>query len=114
PTPMADRIREMIDTTNGVFAVAFLNPENGEQILINAHEPFHAASTMKTPVMIEAFKNMKENNHRLLDSIEVYNTFYSIVDSSEFTLSADQDGDPDLYQLVGEKLTWQELIFRMI
>lgn len=111
---ITDQINELIDTTNGEFAVAFLNPENGEQIQINAHETFHAASTMKTPVMIEAFRHIHASKQRLTDSVEIYNQFYSIVDSSAFELSPDVDGDPDLYRSIGKKLTWKELIYRMI
>src|SRR5690606_7492895 len=51
---------------------------------------------------------------RLTDSVEIYNQFYSIVDSSAFELSPDVDGDPDLYRSIGKKLTWKELIYRMI
>ncbi|SRR5690554_3161653 len=114
PLPILETIQSLIDTTNGDFAVAFLNLENGERILIREHESFHAASTMKTPVMIEAFKYMKNSEQRLSDSILVYNKFYSIVDSSEFSLTPDQDGDQELYNLIGQKITWQDMIHRMI
>lgn len=114
PVPILESIENLIDTTNGDFAVAFLNLENGEKILIREHENFHAASTMKTPVMIEAFKHMKLSDQTLTDSVPVYNEFYSIVDSSAYSLTPDQDGDPELYERIGQKITWQEMIHRMI
>ena len=49
----------------GAFAVAFKDLQTGEFILINQDSVFHAASTMKTPVMIEAFKQAKEGDCRL-------------------------------------------------
>ncbi|PSQ68224.1 MAG: serine hydrolase, partial [Bacteroidetes bacterium QH_1_64_81] len=57
---MEQSIRTALDTINGDFAVAFrtLNaPE--ETLLINEHQMFHAASTMKTPVMIELYRQAK-------------------------------------------------------
>lgn len=114
PVPILESIGSQIDSTNGDFAVAFLNLDNGEKILIGEHESFHAASTMKTPVMIEAFKHMKLSDQALTDSVPVYNEFYSIVDSSAFSLTPDQDGDPELYERIGQKITWEEMIHRMI
>lgn len=114
PVPIRSNVSDLIDTLNGDFAIAFLNLDSGEKVLINEHVTFHAASTMKTPVMIEAFKDMKQRDLTLSDSIEVYNLFYSIVDSSEYSLTPEEDGDPELYQFIGQKIPWQELIHRMI
>ena len=114
PISIHHNIGLLIDTLNGDFAVAYLNLDTGEKLLINENETFHAASTMKTPVMIEAFKYMNQSDQKLTDSIQIYNRFFSIVDSSEFALTPDDDGDPDLYQLVGQKIPWGELIQRMI
>ena len=114
PIPILQSVRNLIDTLNGDFAVAYLNLASGERLLIRENETFHAASTMKTPVMIEAFNYIKHRHQKMTDSIEVYNRFFSIVDSSEFSLTSDDDGDPDLYQLIGQKIPWTELIHRMI
>ena len=51
------KIKKMLKSQEGTFAVAFKNLDDGSEILINENEEFHAASTMKTPVMIEVFKN---------------------------------------------------------
>ena len=111
---LSETIRSIIDTQDGEFAVAYFNIDSGDTILIHANERFHAASTMKTPVMIEAFKQMKEKNLKLADSIEVYNQFYSIVDSSTYSLSPENDGDTLLYKYIGQKSTWENLIDLMI
>ena len=55
-TPLENRITELLSSEGGDFAVAFKNLSDGKTILINENEIFHAASTMKTPVMIELFK----------------------------------------------------------
>ena len=40
----------------GVFAIAFRDLSTGQEFFLNEHESFHAASTMKTPVLVEAFR----------------------------------------------------------
>ena len=36
--------------SHATISVAFKNPDNGDEIVINERKKFHAASTMKTPV----------------------------------------------------------------
>ena len=43
------KIKKMLKSHEGTFAVAFKNLDDGSEILINENEEFHAASTMKTP-----------------------------------------------------------------
>lgn len=111
---LSEAIWNVIDTEDGDFAVAYFNMDSGDSILIHADENFHAASTMKTPVMIEAFKQMKEKSRKLTDSMEIYNQFYSILDSSTYSLSPENDGDTLLYKKIGQKDTWRNLIDLMI
>jgi beta-lactamase class A len=98
----------------GTYAVAFKNLSNGEQILINENESFHAASTMKTPVLIEVYKQQKKGKFSLDDSVTVKNEFRSIVDSSVFTLNPADDSELKLYEAIGQKKTWRELVIEMI
>jgi beta-lactamase class A len=98
----------------GTFGIAFKDLTSGEELLINEHESFHAASTMKTPVMIEAFKQAAEGRFSLTDSVEIKNTFKSIADGSSFVLDQGSDGDQGIYKLIGKKLTIADLIYRMI
>ena len=51
----------------GTFAVAFEDLSTGEQFLMNAHESFHAASTIKTVFLIEAYKQASEHKFSLSD-----------------------------------------------
>src|SRR5215472_3574265 len=55
----------------GTFAVAFKDLKTGDEIKINDTVVYHAASTMKTPVMIEVFKQAAERKFSLTDSIEL-------------------------------------------
>ncbi len=102
-------------TTKGDFALAFkLLNSNEQEILINAKEDFHAASTMKTPVMIEVFKQAAEGKFSLDDSVRVENKFKSIVDSSEYSMSITEDSGEGLYNYIGKKRTIGQLVHEMI
>lgn len=107
-------ISSELSALSGTFAVVFHDLQSDQRIDINADHRFHAASTMKTPVLIELFRQADEGMISLDDSMTVYNTFTSIVDSSSYTLSAGDDSDSTLYELVGKQITLQELAVRMI
>lgn len=98
----------------GTFALAFKNLDTGEELLINAQDSFHAASTMKTPVLIELYKQAAAGKFSLSDSIPVKNEFYSIVDSSLYSLSVSDDSEPELYSQLGSKQTIYDLAYDMI
>ena len=108
------KILNLLESEKGEFAVAYKNLNTGETILINENEEFHAASTMKTPVMIEAFKKNHEGLISLDDSILIKNEFKSIVDGSNFKLSSFDDSDKKSYEKIGSYLTLRELIYDMI
>jgi beta-lactamase class A len=98
----------------GVFALAFKDLQTGKTLFINEHEIFHAASTMKTPVLIEAYKQAAEGRLAITDSITIINEFKSIADTSHFTLSAADDSEFELYKHIGEKATLYYLLYQMI
>lgn len=97
------------------FAYSFIDLQTGERLSSNGNRSYHSASTMKTPVMVEAYKQAAAGKFTLDDEIEVYNRFTSIADRKvTYSLSAADDADQGLYALVGEKTTWRDLIYRMI
>lgn len=83
-------------------------------LAIAADSSFHAASTMKVPVMIELFRQVDAGHLTLHQSLLVVNSFGSIVDGSNFTLDAGDDSDSSLYAMVGQRVPIRELIERMI
>lgn len=113
-----EKVREEIvmefQKVEGDFALAFKDLTTGEQLLINEKEAFHAASTMKTPVMIEVYKQAAEGKLSLTDSIEIKNEFKSIVDGSSFSLDVSDDSEADLYNQIGKKKTVSDLVYEMI
>lgn len=98
----------------GQFAVAFSDPATGTTLLINADSTFHAASTMKTPVLIEVYKQAAAGTLSLTDSLPVKNEFHSIVDSTTYSLNPEDDSEKKLYTLIGTKKTLYDLVYDMI
>jgi beta-lactamase class A len=111
---MIDHIENILSKQKGTFAVAFKNLETGETVFINEHEMFHAASTMKTPVMVEVFKQASEGKFSLEDSLVLKNEFRSIVDGSTFSLDSVDDSEQKLYEHLGENRTIDALMYDMI
>ncbi|HQQ99137.1 MAG TPA: class A beta-lactamase-related serine hydrolase [Cyclobacteriaceae bacterium] len=107
-------IRGYLPKDNGIYAVAYLDISSGEKILLHEHETFHAASTMKTPVMIEVYKQAAEGKFSLTDSIEIKNEFKSIVDGSPFSLKPEDDSEPEIYKMIGKKKTIYDVLYGMI
>jgi beta-lactamase class A len=111
---LKQQITDTLSSQKGTFAVAFKDLQNGKEILINEHLPFHAASTMKTPVMIEVYKQAAAGKFSLNDSIVIKNQFKSIVDSSIYSLDSANDSETEIYRHIGEKRTLYQLMYDMI
>lgn len=107
-------IDSVIAAGQGVYAVAYKDLQSGETLYRREKERFHAASTMKTPVMIEVFKQAAAGVFPLDDSIDVVNAFHSIVDGSEYAMELTSDSDDQLYALIGKKTTVRTLVSAMI
>lgn len=115
PAELKTAIKTELGALEGEFAVVFKSLEDSSQkVLINEKEMFHAASTMKTPVMIELFKQAEQGRFSLNDSILVKNEFRSIVDSSRYRMDISEDSEGELYEHIGKKRTIGGLISDMI
>jgi beta-lactamase class A len=101
-------------TPGAVVAVSFRDLETGQSLDINADSVFHAASTMKIPVMIEVLRRAQEGAFRLDQEVLLINQFSSLADGSPFSLNAADDGDTVLYSRVGQRVSVRELLQRMI
>jgi beta-lactamase class A len=99
----------------GEFAVAYLNLQNpADTLLINADAVFHAASTMKTPVLVELYRQAEAGKLRLADSLTIRNQFSSIVDGSPYQLSVGDDSEDGLYRHLGQARPLHQLATDMI
>ena len=109
-----EEVKNKLEKQPGTYAIAFKDLSTGETLLINEKESFHAASTMKTPVMIEVYEQAAEGKFSLTDSILIKNDFKSIVDGTSFSLDSAEDSEKVLYTLTSSKRTLDELVYDMI
>ncbi|HEX8152564.1 MAG TPA: serine hydrolase, partial [Thermoanaerobaculia bacterium] len=96
------------------IAVAVYDFRDGTTFTRNELATFHAASTMKVPVMFGIFEAVTRGELRLDQPVLVRNEFRSIVDGSAYALDPKEDSDPKLYEEVGRSLPLEELVRRMI
>ena len=107
-------IQQRIQKSNGDVGAAFQTLDGHTAWSFRAKEPFHAASTMKIPVMIELFHQVRQGKLKLDDALPIKNQFYSLVDGSTFTLDPNNDSETDLYKAVGQTRTLSQLCDLMI
>jgi beta-lactamase class A len=118
PRPV-DQLQEAISqriaaSEGAVVGVAYVDLETGDRLSLAADTAFHAASTMKIPVMIEVLRRSQQGAFALDQGVLMINQFRSLADGSPFSLNAADDGDSTLYQRVGQRVPIGELLRLMI
>jgi beta-lactamase class A len=109
------RIERRIGSAPGVsVGVAFRDLARGDTLYVGADEPFHAASTMKVPLMIELFRRVDRGQLSLTQPIVLENEFKSIVDGSPYALNAADDSDSLVYSWIGSSVRVHDLLEHMI
>ena len=114
PSGLEAELRRIIAQSGAEVGLAFKTLDGRTQVLIDPDKPFHAASTMKVPVMIELFRQVRAGAISLSDTLEIRNEFHSIVDGSTFALSEGDDSDKEVYAAAGKTLTLRQLCVAMI
>ena len=111
------RVQKLIDISaagGAEVAVAMKTLDGRNELLIDPDQKFHAASTMKVPIMIELFRQAEAGVLKLDEPLPIRNEFHSIVDGSVYQLSVGDDSDTDVYAHVGKTMTLRELCEAMI
>ena len=109
-----ERLRAQIAASGAEVAVAVRTLDGRTEVFIDPDKPFHAASTMKVPVMIELFRQAEAGALSLDDPLPIRNEFRSIVDGSPYKLSEGDDSDKAVYAALGRTLTLRQLNEAMI
>jgi beta-lactamase class A len=94
--------------------IAYVDLGSSDTLFINADSSFHAASTMKVPVMIELFRRAHSGSFRMDQGLLMVNQFASLADGSPFTLDVGSDSDSTLYHRIGERVRVDSLLRLMI
>ncbi|HUI75129.1 MAG TPA: serine hydrolase [Candidatus Acidoferrum sp.] len=107
-------IQERIAKSGADVAIAFRTLDGKEEWFLHADDSFHAASTMKIPVMIELFHQVREGKIKLDEPLVIHNEFRSIVDGSVYHLDSGDDSELTLYKEEGQRRPISDLLEKMI
>src|SRR3954469_6892712 len=97
-----------------VVGLAYVDLGSTDTLFLNADTSFHAASTMKVPVMIELFRRAHSGAFRMDQPLLMVNQFASLVDGSPYSLDAGSDSDSSLYKRIGQRVRVDSLLRLMI
>ena len=108
------QIQKHIADSHADVGVAFRTLDGKTEWFYHADDSFHAASTMKVPVMIELYRQVQAGKLKLSDPLTIHNEFHSIVDASPYKLDPSDDSETELYKAEGQTRTLTELCELMI
>ena len=108
------RVDDLVAQSGAEVGIAFRTLDGRQEWFVRADEPFHAASTMKIPVMIELFRQAEAGLISPDGPVTIVNEFKSLADGSPFSLGPDSDSETELYKAVGQTRTYRELCDLMI
>ena len=108
------QIKKHIADSHADVGVAFRTLDGQTEWFYHADDSFHAASTMKVPVMIELYRQVQAGKLKLSDPLTIHNEFHSIVDASPYKLDPSDDSETELYKAEGQTRNLTELCELMI
>lgn len=114
PDGLRTRLEARIARSGAEVAVAMRTVDGRTELLLAPDLEFHAASTMKVPVMIELWRQAAAGTLSLDDELVVVNEFTSVFDGSAYSLTAGDDSDSEIYTMVGTRRTLRDLCEAMI
>jgi beta-lactamase class A len=108
------RVLEAIADGSGArFGIFFKDLASGRTLSKNSSVSMHAASTMKTPVLLEVLRRVDSGTLAFTDEVLVKNEFKSLVDGSPFSIGLEEGDGPTMTKL-GGKATLEFLVTEMI
>lgn len=96
------------------LAVAAYDFEHHTTWSLNASRWFHAASTIKVPVLLGVYEAIEQHRFESYSRVHVRNRFLSIVDGRPFRVPQGSDANGDVHAALGRMLTVHELAEHMI
>ncbi len=95
-------------------AVGFFDFKHKNEWSYEAERWFHAASTIKVPVLLGVFAAIDQGGLTEFSRIHIRNRFYSIVDHSPFRIDIGRDSTPEVHESIGKTMQVRELARHMI
>ncbi len=96
------------------IALAYYDYASEAGLGIHADRWFHAASTIKVPILIALFGAIDKGSFQLDDRLHVRNRFYSVVDKEPFRVSTARDANAAVHRALGKTMKLEQLAEHMI
>ena len=121
-TPVAPRERALrnqiaeIEKESGAKAIALAlrDLETGFELHYHADRWFHAASTIKVPILLGAFAAIDRGDLLPHSRVHVRNRFLSIVEDIPFRVDSSRDANSAVHNAIGKMMRVDELAYHMI
>ena len=121
-TPTAARERalrtqiEKIESESGAkaIAVALHDAETGFELHYKADRWFHAASTIKVPILLGVFAAIDRGDLLPHSRVHVRNRFLSVVENVPFRVESGRDANSAVHNAIGKMMRVDELAYHMI
>lgn len=121
-TPTAQRARalqseiERIEKESGAkaIAVALHDLETGLELQEHADRWFHAASTIKVPILLGAFAAIDRGDLLPHSRVHIRNRFLSVVEDIPFRVESSRDANSAVHSAIGKMMRVDELAYHMI
>lgn len=114
--PLRTRVRKIAENAGArSVAVAYHDYETRTAWSYRGDEWFHAASTIKVPVLLGVFDAIRRGDLALNARVHVRNRFLSAAaNRTAFRVSGSRDANADVQQAIGKTMKVHELAFHMI
>lgn len=121
-SPMAARERALtsqiakIEEESGAKAigVALHDAETGLELHYKADRWFHAASTIKVPILLGVFAAIDRGDLLPHSRVHVRNRFLSVVEGVPFRVESGRDANSAVHNAIGKMMRVDELAYHMI
>ncbi len=107
---------EKIERDSGAtaIAVALRDAETGLELHYHADRWFHAASTIKVPILLGVFAAIDRGDLLPHSRVHVRNRFLSVVENIPFRVESGRDANSAVHNAIGKMMRVDELAYHMI
>lgn len=107
---------ENIEKESGAkaIAVALHDAETGLELHYKADMWFHAASTIKVPILLGVFAAIDRGDLLPHSRVHVRNRFLSVVENIPFRVESGRDANSGVHDAIGKMMRVDELAYHMI
>ncbi|MEJ8834832.1 serine hydrolase [Ramlibacter sp. AN1133] len=102
------------DARASAIAVAVYDFEHHTTWSINPARWFHAASTIKVPVLLAVYEAIEQRRFEPYSRVHVRNRFLGVVDGRPFRVQEGREANAEVHAAIGRMLTVHELAEHMI